>query len=60
MTTSLVDILSNLTTLDTSEARRVIVEGQVRVDGAVVDDPTARVEPPAHIACGKHVFQITE
>ena len=60
MTTSLVDILSNLTAVDTSEARRIIVEGRVRVDGAVVDNPAARVEAPAHITCGNHIFQITE
>jgi 16S rRNA U516 pseudouridylate synthase RsuA-like enzyme len=56
----LVDILSNLTVLDTSEARRVIVEGRVRVDGDVVDDPAARVAPPVRITCGKHIFQVTE
>lgn len=60
MTTSLVDILSNLTVLDTSEARRVIIEGNVSVDGHVVDDPAARIDPPARITCGKHIFQITE
>ena len=60
MTTSLVDILSNLTVLDTSEARRVIVEGRVRVDGSVVDDPAARVAPPAHISCGDATFHIME
>jgi 16S rRNA U516 pseudouridylate synthase RsuA-like enzyme len=60
MTTPLVDIVSNLTTLDTSEARRVIVAGNVRVNGTVVDDPAARVEPPALVACGPLTFGITE
>jgi ribosomal protein S4 len=58
--TPLVDILSNLTTLSTSEARRMIVMEQVRVDGQVVTDPAARVEPPAHISCGDTTFHITE
>lgn len=60
MTTTLVDIVSNLTTLDTSAARRAIVEGHVRVDGKVVDDPAARVNPPALVACGLLTFGVTE
>lgn len=60
MATSLVDILTSLTLVDTSVARRAIVEGMVRVDGAIVLDPAARVEPPAQVAYGDRIFHITE
>ncbi|NBT76026.1 MAG: hypothetical protein EBT15_08665 [Betaproteobacteria bacterium] len=42
-TMSLVDVLSQCANIDTSVARRVIVEGRVKVDDRVVDDPAARL-----------------
>lgn len=37
------DVLSTCAGIDTSVARRMIVMGQVKVNGDVVDDPSARL-----------------
>lgn len=42
-TMPLVDVLSECANIDTSMARRVIVEGRVKVDDRVVEDPAARL-----------------
>lgn len=39
----LVDELAGYMEIDTSRARRMIVQGDVKVGGAVVDDPAAHV-----------------
>ena len=42
-TVPLVNVLATCATVDTSVARRMIVEGRVKVDDVVVDDPAARL-----------------
>ena len=61
-TTPLVDVLSKCANIDTSMARRAIVEGRVKVDDHVVDDPAARLPNehgiPAFVAFDEKIYPI--
>ena len=54
--TDLVFAISDGLTLSKSEARRLILQGGVKVNGVVVKDPRSLVSPPAIIQKGPRDF----